>query len=172
MAIIDERGRVFGRVNLFDLVIGAILIFSVFFMYKFFWISENPKTVKKYSEGHAFIEVTAKNIMPEVAGLIHEGDIVKDENGRVALEVTSILANDPAVLGNVSLPDGSTITVFGEPNRDVRLLLRIMCFKRYGRPIANINSVYLVIGAPFSFMAEKYVLTGALTKIGEVNETR
>jgi hypothetical protein len=172
MRILDERGRIFGRINIFDVVIFLILISSVFFVHRFFKFSENPPIVKKYTEGSTNIELTVKNVMPEIVSSIKRGDIVKDENGRVILEVISMLADEPARLGSFELPGAVRSGITGEPNRDIKLLLKIIYFKRYGRPVATINGVYLVLGASFYVLADKYTLTGVITKIGDTDEER
>ncbi len=104
MRFIDDKGKIFGLINIFDLLF-IILIFAVIipgaaFQYRHF---KDQKVEEEQKYRHIYKYVKAKAyLMPEVADRIKKGDRLLDEDGNVLLEVDNMIANKPVFLGAVA----------------------------------------------------------------------
>lgn len=96
MRVIDEKGRLFGRINVIDFLLVLFLISLTpmfYFSYKIFY--GEPSLPKAQQEVHKeLIEIRIEgrfiNLSPETLRMIAAGDTEKDDAGIVAGEIISI----------------------------------------------------------------------------------
>ncbi len=98
MKILDERGRLFGVVNIIDLLIVALLIYSVpVFIYAYKAMTR--KTVPSPSRSappadkiRKWARVTTRflNLSSELIPFVSEGDVQKDRQGKVIGKLVKI----------------------------------------------------------------------------------
>lgn len=74
MKIIDEKGKLFGKVNVVDLAVGIIILFLICGIgYKvFFYQSKTEEVVEE--KGTAYITLRATGLVPETENYLREGE--------------------------------------------------------------------------------------------------
>ncbi|MBI4733848.1 MAG: DUF4330 domain-containing protein [Rubrobacteridae bacterium] len=77
MALIDEKGRVFGRINLIDftLMLGVVIAVALAFVL----LTKQGKVVTVPENKTIQYNMLVKAVRPEVAGFIKKGDLVKKQ---------------------------------------------------------------------------------------------
>lgn len=96
MRIIDDKGRLFGRINVIDFLLASLLISLApmfYFGYRIFY--GEPSSLKVQEEIHKeFIEIKVKgrfiNLNPQAQRTIAAGDKESDDAGNVIGEIMSI----------------------------------------------------------------------------------
>ena len=145
MKIIDEKGRVFGKINVIDFLVILLLLLLVptFNFSKRLLIKEKPVIDKKA----AIIQVKFSNVMPEIDRVLKVGDINID--GRTG-KLKAILKNRPADINSL--------------NREIVALFDITCEESDGTLFYKDTPVR--IGAPFSFTTDLYSVGGVIIGAG------
>ena len=101
MRFIDEKGRIFGLINIFDFLF-ITLIFVLLFTSTIFYYGRY-KTKEEINYRHIYKFAKAKAyLISDVADCIKEGDCRIDSNGEILLEVEGIISNNPAFLEKVN----------------------------------------------------------------------
>ena len=152
MKIIDERGSLFGKINIIDLFV-VILILSVIPMV--IWgsrLASHPESLPKET-----IEVKIKlnAIIPELAEVIKEGDVEEDKSGIVG-RIVKIISNEPQKI----LSMGENIE---SGYREIRLLLELSCV--VGEGTIKYGNNVLRIGAGLTFTTDIYTVGGVIIGI-------
>jgi len=152
MKIIDERGSLFGKINIIDLFV-VILILSVIPMVM--WgnrLASHPESLPKET-----IEVKIKlnAIIPELAEVIKEGDVEEDKSGIVG-RIVKIISNEPQKI----LSMGENIE---SGYREIRLLLELSCV--VGEGTIKYGNNVLRIGAGLTFTTDIYTVGGVIVGI-------
>lgn len=104
MPILDEKGRLFGKINLFDLLIILLIVFvAAFLLYKF-----------AFSPSQDFaqdctVTLVWGNVEPDVARWVRVGDQATDGSGNVVLEVSDITVRPARV--PVTTTDGQMLVI-------------------------------------------------------------
>lgn len=99
MKIIDEKGRLFGRINIIDFLIVVIFLVLIPLFFKIYKVMEKtpvaiaPKWVK--------VEVLTF-ILPEMRPLLKEGDVSYDEFGNPDGRLLRVVQKDAAYLDRIS----------------------------------------------------------------------
>ncbi|HUW63972.1 MAG TPA: DUF4330 domain-containing protein [Spirochaetia bacterium] len=104
MGLLDDRGRLFGRINIIDIVVIVIVIAVL--------LGTGYKLLKTRTAAPAEtvrFEVLAPTVMPEAAAEIHPGDQLVAGNNLMPDKITSVVVI-PAMLG-VSRADGTRARV-------------------------------------------------------------
>jgi hypothetical protein len=102
MRFIDEKGRVFGLVNMLDL---AVIILIIAMMIPVAIYRRNRQT-DRLRYRHVYMYVKAKAyLMKDVADRIKKGDKTTNLNNDTLIEVASVISNKPAELDAVALSD-------------------------------------------------------------------
>ena len=93
MKLIDEKGRLFGKINIVDFsIILLFLIIIPTFFYIYEVLGERPTRVP-----HTWIKVEVVTFtIPEIAELFRPGDVLYDEFGNVDGKLLKILKKDQA----------------------------------------------------------------------------
>ena len=107
MRLIDEKGRIFGWINIFDLLaillIVGMVIPGVVFQHRRHKGDrtnkpfEKKEDVLKYSHVYKYAKARAF-VMHEVANRIKKGDMMLSGDGRVRWQIADIISIKPAVL--------------------------------------------------------------------------
>ncbi|MDP3786216.1 MAG: DUF4330 family protein [Candidatus Omnitrophota bacterium] len=145
MKIIDEKGRIFGRINVIDFLVILFLLLLIPMLYfgSKLLIHMEPVVEKKTR----IIQVKFLNIIPEIDRVLKIGDIDVD-GGRGRLE--AILSNRP--------------TNTDSSNRDILALVKISYDEKAGT--LSYKQVPVRIGSPFSFTTDFYGVSGMVIDLG------
>lgn len=166
MRLIDEKGRLFGKVNIIDflaLLFILSLVPMVYFGYRIF----HPKAVQKIIIGPRFdIEVICKSIKlkPETAKLIAVGDKEYDAEGRVMAEVVSMGEIMPYTY-ELNIGSGRTIVRTDSALRQAIMRLKLNVV--FQDSSIYYKNVLFSINTPFHFANNKYDIT--VVPISEYN---
>ena len=155
MKIIDERGSLFGKINIIDLFV-VILILSVIPMVM--WgnrLASHPKSLPKETKETIEVKIKLNAIIPELAEVIKEGDVEEDKSGIVG-RIVKIISNEPQKI----LSMGENIE---SGYREIRLLLELSCV--VGEGTIKYGNNVLRIGAGLTFTTDLYTVGGVIIGI-------
>lgn len=160
MKIIDEKGRLFGKVNIIDFLVVLFLCVLVFVFYSAYKIvtKEPPVEPKEFLEFE--IPCDLIKIKPEVLALIAIGDRETDEKNNTVGEIIWVGESKPAKY-LVNLGSNEKYEVDDPTLRQLPVKLKIKTEKRLGdNNIYNIfyNNQKISIGEPFRFTTNKYAV--------------
>ena len=93
MKLLDEKGRLFGIINVFDLLVLCIIVSLAFFAIKWVRTAEDPSwtRVKTF---YTRCYIITNSIKPYVAELVEEGDEMLNEDGLVVARIKRILSDE------------------------------------------------------------------------------
>lgn len=151
MRILDDKGRLFGIINVVDLAVLVFLVSLIPVAFYWFRLAKNPEDAVGKKAGYCRIEARFDNIPAEVAASIKEGDYEKNRNGVVCREVVGVVRNERTTAANPN-------------NRDVILLMKVLYFKFDDGYVMN-GGVDLLAGSRIYFRTKEYVLNGVVTKV-------
>ena len=160
MKIIDEKGRLFGKINVIDFMVISFLFFLVpafYIGYKI--ILEQPKL--KVS-GREFIEIEINcrliKLKPELLKMISVGEKELDENGEVIGEIISLGQSEPYAY---KFDIGEKIIIKEDALlKQVEAKLKLKAEVKQGRPYYKEREI--IIGSSLEFKTDKYEITGLL----------
>lgn len=163
--IIDENGRLFGKINIVDfLIIILILIVMPTFLHIHEILSKRPTRVP-----HTWIKVEAVTFtLPEIAKLFKPGDVSHDEYGNVDGRLLRILKRDQSYSNRLKR---ATINQSHETRYEHRipvfLELELSCtLSAEGESwYYRRNSLYITLDYNFEFITDKYIIKCYALKI-------
>ena len=92
MKVIDSKGKLFGIINVFDLFVISVIVFTAFFILKWAMIADDPAWMKvKISHANC---VGVMQMPSYIAELVKEGDETCDSGGIVMARIAKIISND------------------------------------------------------------------------------
>lgn len=104
MPLLDNKGRLFGKINLFDLLVLLLIIGVIAFLgYKFLFAPTTP-----FAED-CLVTLSWANVEPDVAQWVRVGDRATDGAGNTLLEVTEVVVRPARVPVNTA--DGQVVVV-------------------------------------------------------------
>lgn len=155
MKILDEKGRLFGKINIIDFLALAVLIAGLPLAYFGYRIINRPAVVVEAPKETKDVEINCKfvKLKPEVLALLAVGDKEMDQQGQVMGQLTWLGASAPYRY-NFDLGQGRTIVV-----EDTQLKEISAKFKFAGE--VRDSGIYykgqrVNIGSPLEFKSEKY----------------
>lgn len=153
MRIIDEKARLFGKINVIDFLVLSVFIFIIPMAYSGYKLF-NKKIEKA---GGRFVDLKMNfrfiGVPPEISKLITQGDRETNENGEIIGEITWLSESSPSEY-KFDLGQGET---FNQPNQEsqeipVELKIRAM--------VKNDSLFYkdkqIIMGSPIEFRTKKY----------------
>ena len=170
MRIIDEKGRLFGKINLIDFLVILLLLFLMpvfYFGYKL--VNKKPviESLKK-----EFIEIetdcTLIKLEPEVLKVISIGDKEQDESGQVIGEIISLGQSEPYRY-EFDIGGEQKITEEDPVLKQVEARLKLMAEVKEDKPYYKDREIR--VGLPFEFKTDKYTLNAIPIKKKEFIET-
>ena len=112
MRLIDEKGRLFGKINLIDLIIILVIVALVCGIgFKLFFSNDEASPSEPSISTQAKVDILLKTVNYEVAGGIEEGDTLIINNAESDIKVDSIVVKDSMAAN----PDSNGIVVLS-PN--------------------------------------------------------
>lgn len=100
MKLVDEKGRIFGKVNVIDLALALIVLVLVAGVgYKLFFQKETNILEEVKEEKNADITLYVKGCIPESKEVLKKGDRLIVENEISDIKIVEIKAEDSRMIG-------------------------------------------------------------------------
>ena len=162
MKIVDEKGRIFGKLNIIDFIVILILLSFVpmiYFGYKVFTKKEEVITTEKW----IVIYGKFSELLPEVSSRISRLDTMKAPSGKVIGKIGEVRSAKPSDL--LVLTENREVTVVKHPSRkDMLLWLDILVLVKNNDTMYYNNSP-VKIGEPIIFSTDEYTINGIIVDI-------
>lgn len=166
MKIIDEKGRVFGKINIIDFMVILFLVFLTpmfYFGYKILNAKKNVVVVEH--KRMIQVEVKFSNILLEVANVVKEGDVARDPAGDVTGTLIKIVTNESPKSYLLDSKDNQFVII---PNpysqsRDMLAVLDLECAEQ-GRAL-YFSTYAIKIGSSILFSTDLYDIQGTIVGI-------
>lgn len=142
MRLLDDRGRLFGTVNLLDLLIGlaVIAIIAVAAMF----VSNRGSVVVLPEDKDIVISMLVTNVRPEAASYVREGDIIKNQETQGVLgKIKDVVAKPAVTIENTA--EGKKVLATSPRDKDV--LLTIETKGRAGGDLVATGTEVLKVGS-------------------------
>ncbi len=133
MKFIDDKGKVFGKINIIDFLVILFLIGLAPVFYLGNKALSKKEVVKVYKE--IPVRVKFSNVIPELADAFHEGDVLKDNDGNTAGVLKKVVSNAPPEVLTMNLLNVRNSEYFVSPNlesKDVVCLFELKCSEENG----------------------------------------
>jgi len=161
MKMVDEKGRIFGKVNIIDFIF-VILLLSVI---PVFYYGNRLAAMKKPAERNyekVIAEIKFLKIMPELALVLREGDVDKGPGGNAAGVLKRIISSKNsrfAALGN-----NDQVVIMEDPTtRDIQASFELNCTNENGA--LDFEGYPVKIGSSVVFTTDLYSMQGIVVKI-------
>lgn len=163
MGFLDDKGRLFGKVNVIDFLVVLFLCFFIpvlFFSYKI--SKKKPAVSAEYAD--AEIECTFAKVDPHVAERIAVGDTEKDKDGVSLAEIVWVGESKPYT-HKFNLGGGQSFFREDSGLKEVPVKLKLIKPEIRNGEVLYKNKRVLV-GSPIEFKTEAYALTATTVTAG------
>jgi hypothetical protein len=174
MKFIDDKGRLFGVVNIFDMLVLFIILASALLAVKWARVAEDPSWMKvKICRARC---IGLIQLPAYVAELVKEGDEIRDPDGLVQAKISRIISADYDITGSTKITyaskDGEKIFLETENNdkyssniKSITVLVDLAAYERKGDVYLSSTNVPFRVGDSISFMTKKYATQISVRKI-------
>lgn len=165
MNFIDSKGRVFGKINLIDLIVILFFVSIIpifYYGYKVFTGNSEIEEQKWVS-----VEVKYVSIMPELADITKEGDAEVNSKGKVIAKVRAIKSIKSTDVVEATRQKDQNFLIFSHPyNKDMILLMDILCKEDVTGFYYN-DKFMVKVGSQFTFSPKFYNITGLIVRVSQ-----
>jgi hypothetical protein len=159
--MIDEKGRIFGKLNIIDFIFVVLLLSVIPVIYYGNRLTAIKKPAEKKYE-KVITEIKFLKIMPELASVVMEGDIDKDPEGKTAGVLKKIISSKNsrfAAMGN-----NEQVVIMEDPTtRDIQASFELKCTNNNGE--LDFEGYPVKIGSNIVFTTDLYSMQGVVVKI-------
>ncbi|MFA5142618.1 MAG: DUF4330 domain-containing protein [Candidatus Omnitrophota bacterium] len=162
--IIDEKGRLFGIINVIDLAVILVILSFVPIIFIGYKVMNKPEEITGAKQVVIRTEMVSARIKfwdiePEFSGIITKGDVERDAAGKKISEVVDIVSVNPSKTWVVV--ENKALAMIEHPaKKDVVIDARILCTKTDG--ILYHKSALVKIGSPIIFTTDLYNFPGRI----------
>jgi hypothetical protein len=152
MALIDDKGKVFGKINLIDftLILGVVIAIAIAFVF----LTKQGKVVTVKEDKTIQYTMLVKAIRPEVAEFIKKGDIVKKQLTKNPIGTVKDVEIKPArVL--IDTDEGKRIVTTSPVEVDASITIETM--GRTGADIISTGNEVLNVGDRFNIVTKWFL---------------
>lgn len=164
MKIMDEKGRLFGKINIVDLIVVVFMLSFMSMAYYGYRIMTSEKIIP--DKEHSIVEVSFQAIISEVAQAMKEGDIggnkALGERG-VLEKIVSIKPASFLILPYLEGESGNAKMTSHPFMKDVTVKLNLLCTKK--DELLYYSDEPVKIGSPVIFSTNLYDATGVIMSI-------
>jgi hypothetical protein len=172
MKIIDEKGKLFGVINVFDLFVLVLIVATAFFAIKWARIADDPSWMKvkmMHVNCIGIVEIPDERAPYEgvpkyIADIIKEGDTSFNTEGVPVGVIEKVISNEP-VKGPVYYSKDGEKLFFNNDSREVTVRLKLLAYEKKGDIYPCITKVPLRIGDGITMKTKKYYLLVSVRKI-------
>ena len=168
MKFVDEKGKVFGKINLIDFLailflIGLTPIF--YFGNKALSGHADVKDFKTIS-----VQIKFTSIIPELANVLRGGDVVKNSNGDTMGVLKNVISNAPSEaisINQLNIRANDYLLVPNPSAKDVVCLFELKCTEQKG--YLSFNGYAVKIGSSVMVSTDNYDIQGVVIGIERGN---
>lgn len=173
MNIIDKKGMLFGKINIIDLSVVLILLFTVpafIFSYKAIGSKHNAKAIIADKNNGKWVTAVLRfqEIEPELIKVIKEGDVEKDGSGKEVALLVKISEVSPSEKSVISSDSTRLVTVKDPVKKDMTVIMRVLCLEQSGIPYYKNYPVK--IRGTVAFSTDMYDVVGRIIDIERYRE--
>lgn len=159
MTLIDERGRVFGRVNLIDLMVVFGVVIAIILVYT--TVTRQGKVLSVPEDKTIGYTVLIKEVRPEIADYIKKGDLVKKQTNQAPIGTIKQVSVKPALVVDFNGVD-KRIATTSPVDKDVYVTIETK--GRVGKDIIATGNEVIRVGDSFPIVTKWF--TGNAIIIG------
>jgi hypothetical protein len=166
MKIIDQKGKVFGRINIIDLSVIIVLVSFLPLLY----LGYRVVALHSQREGARWVPAQIKllNIDPEFSKVIEIGDVEKNFAGNDIGKLTAISSIKPSKVWVIV--DNKTLGTIDDPiKKDMLVDADLLCEKKGG--VLYYKSTVVKIGNVITFSTDLYNLSGSIVGL-KINDKK
>ncbi len=165
MKIIDEKGMIFGKINVIDFLVVLFLVFLMPMFYFGYKILNTKKIVVIEEKKIIQVEVKFLNVLLEVANVTKEGDVARDSAGDVKGTLIKIVSNESPKSYLLDAKDNQFV-IIPNPYSQSRDILAVLDLKCVQQDRALYFDTYVIkIGSPILFSTDLYDMQGTIVGI-------
>ena len=168
MKFIDEKGKVFGKINFFDFL---VILFLVGLMPIFYF---GNKALSRRTDIRDFKTISVKvkftSIIPELANVLREGDAVKNSNGDTMGILKKVISNAPSgaiSINQLNIRTNDYLLVPNPSAKDVVCLFELCCAEEKG--YLSFNGYVVKIGSNVVLSTDNYDVQGIVIDVDRSN---
>lgn len=164
MRLVDEKWRLFGIINIFDLFVLCVITFLIFFSFKWATIAEDPSFIKSET-----VHIKCKGIatLPDyTADLVKEGDTMLDANGNVICKIEKVLSVIPVTQMTYQSKDGEKIAFFSDQVKTT-ILFDLTVYKRDNEIYFENLGCNVTAIRQITMKSKNYTITVSITEMSE-----
>lgn len=161
MKMIDEKGRVFGKINIIDFIFVVLLlsVIPVFYYGNKLTAMKKPPE-KRYEK--IIAEIKFLKVIPELASVVKEGDVDKDPGGNAAGVLKKIVSSRNSRF--TAMGNNEQVVVTEDPTmRDIQASFDLNCVNNNGD--LDFEGYPVKIGSNIVFTTDLYSMQGIVVKI-------
>ncbi|MCX5677938.1 MAG: DUF4330 domain-containing protein [Candidatus Omnitrophica bacterium] len=164
MKVIDEKGRIFGLINIFDLFVLFVIAFIALFAFKWIRLADDPSWVKVEN---VHIRCEAVALVPVfVTDIMKEGDVMRGADGTIIARIEKILKVEPVEMTLKDSAAAGEAKAFIDPtSKRVTVLIEMLAYKRLDSLRMYAGAGVFNIGLGFSFETKNYNVTWTVIKV-------
>lgn len=168
MRFIDEKGKVFGKVNLIDFLVILFLIGLVPVFYFGDKVLSRKEVVKDFKK--VPVQIKCASIMPELADVFREGDVIEDSDGNAMGFLKKIISNKVSEIFTINQFNVRNDEYFLVPNpsgKDVVCLVELICTEDKGS--LYFNRYPVKVGCNIILGTDNYNIQGVIINVDRGN---
>ncbi len=162
LSILDKNGKVFGRINIIDLSVIFLLLFTVP-VFIFSYLAMAAKKYKQESLVKVTVELKAYKLDPELVRALKDGDVERDVSCKIIGVFDKVSDVAPSTTAIFSSDSQSFIMIDDPVKKDVTAMLRLSCKDING--YLYYKSSPVKVGSIVTFSAPMYDFTGTVIRI-------
>jgi hypothetical protein len=173
MKVIDDKGMIFGKINIIDFLVVLFLLLLTPMFYFGQRLTEDKKVVFEKARKVIRVKAVFTNIIPELAGQVKEGDVSRDPEGKAVGNLVKIISSvsiKPVALSYLKYdPVGNYIYIDdyakaeaddSSRNRNLTVLLDLECVEE--RASWYFRDYNIKIGNSIAYISDWYSLSGGI----------
>ncbi|MCT4598518.1 MAG: DUF4330 domain-containing protein [Vallitalea sp.] len=161
MKIIDKNGKLFGKVNMLDLVIVLVIIIAGLFIVNKFSINGNDTTVTSSAKKQIYLVAEAYKQAPDVAESIVQGDTLVSQNKYQNGKIDYVNIRDNDYLSTTI--DGKLVASKNPLLKTIEV--GIKCQGNVNGPYIDSGGQELKVGLPYWIKTSKGQIRGFIKEI-------
>lgn len=128
MKIIDDKGRLFGVINIFDAGFLFAALIAILLTIKWITTAEDPSWVKLEQRHVKFkCDITISKSLIE---LVNEGDVLLDDDGKPIGRIDKIISIEPVQTASYISKDGEKIFITDSGNVVLNVIADMMVYEK------------------------------------------
>ena len=166
MKILDRDGRLFGLINIFDLIVLLMLVTSGIFGFMWFTVAEDPSWVRiEHFYTRCLVQFYVQSYIVEY---VKEGDKMVNSEGVVELSLLKIIKTEPSSTVVYASKEGEKL-FFTSDTTKFTAEMDLLSYRKKGELLFAVSGNPLKCGSAFAITTDKYKTSIEIVKILTTN---